>query len=345
MNITITTNSHPDSILVFLRSSVRNDDGILLAVTVVYLGDRSSSSCCWPAASFSSFNNSIIRRKFICVSDGGARNEEPECTICVWKLGISAMKLAWKRQTWAAQEWMTVLIFTAQLLSGVFVDKGSTCGVHQKVKELDNRLGADPDIYAAEKELFLGSLCEVPDSVEPWYFWMIMLKNGNFDKNTTLCPENGKKVPKIVTDRSFPCFGEGCMNQPLVYHNQSKMVVFSDNNVSLVGGYYGTYDLDANLSAGVADKSFFSVTWQKNFSTSSWILSHKLTTSSKYPWLMLYLRADAANGFNGGYHYNGRGIMTKLPESPNFKVRLTLDVKQGGGANSQFYLLDMEVVG
>ncbi|KAL0351291.1 UNVERIFIED_CONTAM: hypothetical protein Scaly_1517800 [Sesamum calycinum] len=243
---------------------------------------------------------------------------------------------------------------TADGFSGLFVDKGSECKVHQKVKESDNRLGAgdkfpigefrsytDPDIYAAEKELFLGSLCEVPDSVEPWYFWMIMLKNGNFDKNTTLCPENGKKVPKIVTDRSFPCFGEGCMNQPLVYHNQSKMVVFSDNNVSLVGGYHGTYDLDPKLSAGVADKSFFSVTWQKNFSTSSWILSHKLTTSSKYPWLMLYLRADAANGFNGGYHYNGRGIMTKLPESPNFKVRLTLDVKQGGGPNSQFYLLDI----
>ncbi|KAK4391289.1 hypothetical protein Sango_2192200 [Sesamum angolense] len=158
----------------------------------------------------------------------------------------------------------------------------------------------DPDIYAAEKELFLGSLCEVPDSVEPWVY-----------------------------------------EPTLVYHNQSKMVVFSDNNVSLVGGYYGTYDLDPKLSAGVADKSFFSVTWQKNFSTSSWILSHKLTTSSKYPWLMLYLRADAANGFNGGYHYNGRGIMTKLPESPNFKVRLTLDVKQGGGPNSQFYLLDI----
>lgn len=29
------------------------------------------------------------------------------------------------------------------------------------------------------------------------------------------------------------------------------------------------------------------------------------------------------------------------PESPNFKVRLTLDVKQGGGPNSQFYLIDI----
>ncbi|KAI3464308.1 hypothetical protein Pfo_020971 [Paulownia fortunei] len=239
-------------------------------------------------------------------------------------------------------------------LSSLFVDKRSKCEVHQKVKESDNRLRAgdrfpisefrsytDPDIYAVEKELFLGSLCEVSDSDEAWYFWMIMLKNGNFDKNTTLCPENGKKVAKIVTDRSFPCFGEGCMNQPLVYHNQSKMVLFSDNNVSLVGGFYGTYDLDANLSAGVGENSLFAVSWQKNLSTSSWILSQKLTTSSMYPWLMLYLRADAAKGYNGGYHYSGRGIMKKLPESPNFKVRLTLDVKQGGGPNSQFYLLDI----
>ncbi|CAN1243386.1 hypothetical protein LINPERPRIM_LOCUS5668 [Linum perenne] len=31
----------------------------------------------------------------------------------------------------------------------------------------------------------------------------------------------------------------------------------------------------------------------------------------------------------------------QLPESPNFKVRLTLDIKRGGGAKSQFYLIDI----
>lgn len=202
-------------------------------------------------------------------------------------------------------------------------NKRSKCNVHQKVKESDNRLAAgdsfpagftpysDPDLYAVEKELYLGSLCEVPDSPDPWYFWMIMLKNGNFDKNTTLCPENGRKVAKIVTGRNFPCFGEGCMNQPLVYHNQSRMVLL-DGHSSLVGGFYGSYDLDANLTAEVGQKSFFSVSWEKNLSTRSWIVSQKLMTSAKYPWLMLYLRADAAKGFNGGYHYNGRGIMKKV---------------------------------
>lgn len=210
-------------------------------------------------------------------------------------------------------------------MDGILVDNEiSNCEVNQKVKDSDNKLGAgdsfpvtkftsytDPDLYAIEKELYLGSLCEVPDSYEPWYFWMIMLKNGNFDKNTTLCPENGRKVPKIVTGRSFPCFGEGCMNQPLVYHNHSK-VVHMGNHSSLVGGFYGSYDLDADLTSGTGEKSFFSVTWTKNISTGSWIVSQKLTTSVKYPWLMLYLRADATKGFNGGYHYDGRGIIKKV---------------------------------
>ncbi|XP_051123525.1 uncharacterized protein LOC127246296 [Andrographis paniculata] len=231
---------------------------------------------------------------------------------------------------------------------------GSECQVLHRVNESVNRwragdgclpttLSTDPNIYAVEKEKYLGRLCEVRD----WYFWMIMLKNGNFDKNTTLCPENGKKVAKIVTDRTFPCFGHGCMNQPLVYHNQSKIVSYnndSNNIVSLAGGFYGTYDIDdTNLTpyGGGGNKSFFSASWHKNPLTNSWIISQKLTTSSKYPWLMLYLRSDAANGYNGGYHYDGRGIMRKLPESPNFKVRLSLEVEQGGGPNNQFYLIDI----
>ena len=193
------------------------------------------------------------------------------------------------------------------------------------MNESDNSLGAgdkfpvtrfkpytDPDLFAVEKEKYLASLCEVHDSSDPWYFWMIMLKNGNFDKNTTLCPENGKNVGKIITKRNFPCFGEGCMNQPLVYHNYTRLVSSGDQIESLTGGFYGTYDLDADLSKGVGNKSYFSVTWQKNLSTGSWVFSQRLTTSSKYPWLMLYLRADATEGFNGGYHYSGRGIIRKV---------------------------------
>ena len=193
------------------------------------------------------------------------------------------------------------------------------------MNDTDNSLGAgdkfpimgfesyeDPDLFAKEKELYLGSKCEVLESSNPWQFWMIMVKNGNFDKNTTLCPENGQKVSIVVTDRNFPCFGEGCMNQPLVYHKYSMLDSFGDQKVYLTGEFNGTYDLDANLSEGVGNNSFFSVSWKKNISTGSWIFSHRLTTSTKYPWLMLYLRADAAEGFNGGYHYNGRGMLKKV---------------------------------
>lgn len=145
---------------------------------------------------------------------------------------------------------------------------------------------------------------------------MIMLKNGNFDKNSTLCPENGKKITKLITDRKFPCFGKGCMNQPLVYHNYSRLVSFDKRMVSLTGGFYGTYELDADLNNGIGKNSYFSVSWHKNVSTGSWIFSNQLTTSSKYPWLMLYLRSDATTGFNGGYHYDGRGIMRKVVIQP-----------------------------
>lgn len=203
--------------------------------------------------------------------------------------------------------------------------KTSECNVHQRVLESENRLGVgdkfpddsftsynDPDSYAVEKELYLASLCEVHDSADPWQFWMVMLKNGNFDTKTALCPENGKRVSPIITDRKFPCFGEGCMNHPLIYHDPSKVYNSGEQMASLVGSFYGTYDLDADLAEGVGNNSYFSVSWEKNTSTGSWIFSHRLTTSSKYPWLMLYLRADATKGFNGGYHYEGRGITTKV---------------------------------
>ncbi|KAF6167000.1 hypothetical protein GIB67_041255 [Kingdonia uniflora] len=206
------------------------------------------------------------------------------------------------------------------------LDSGSKCEVHHKVNKSDNSLSAgenfpiadfksytNPDLYAMEMELYLASLCEVHDSsADPCQFWMIMLKNGNFDTNTSLCPENGKIVSPIITDRKFPCFGEGCMNQPLVFHNHSKVVSSGDQMASISGSFYGTCDLDADLSKCIGNNFYFSVSWEKNTITGSWTISHILKTSSKYPWLMLYLRADATKGFNGGYHYEGHGIIRKV---------------------------------
>lgn len=218
-----------------------------------------------------------------------------------------------------------------------------------RVTEADNKLGVgktfpglglgavnNADLYAVQKELYLGSLCQVADKPNPWQFWMIMLKNGNYDTKSGLCPENGKKVPPFNPGR-FPCFGEGCMNQPILYHRQTQLL----GGDTLRGSFNGTYDLGSDISGGLNGISFFEVVWEKKVGVGSWVFSHKLKTSKKYPWLMLYLRADATKGFSGGYHYDTRGMLKTLPESPNFKVRLTLDIKQGGGPKSQFYLIDI----
>ncbi|KAJ0829583.1 hypothetical protein HanPSC8_Chr15g0645521 [Helianthus annuus] len=221
--------------------------------------------------------------------------------------------------------------------------------LNHKVTERDNHLSVgdsfpglnpkalhDPDLYAAEKEIYLGNLCQVVTNTTPWQFWMIMLKNGNYDTTSGLCPENGKKSQPFPPGR-FPCFGDGCMNQPVLDH-QPTVIDYNSSSVSgpvMKGGFNGTYELSGGID------SYFEVTWQKKIGVGGWEFNHKLKTSKLYPWLMLYLRADATKGFSGGYHYDTRGMLKTLPESPNFKVKLRLDVKKGGGSKSQFYLIDM----
>ncbi|KAI4301586.1 hypothetical protein L6164_034849 [Bauhinia variegata] len=217
-----------------------------------------------------------------------------------------------------------------------------------KVSESDNELGVgksfpglspeeinNTDLYAVKKELYLGSKCEVADTPRAWQFWMIMLKNGNYDTRSGLCPENGKKVPPFSPGR-FPCYGKGCMNQPILCHKQTELL-----GSTMRGSFSGTYDLNSSCQDEHDGISFFEVVWEKKVKVGSWAFKHKLRTSKKYPWLMLYLRADATKGFSGGYHYDTRGMLKILPESPNFKVRLSLDIKKGGGPKSQFYLVDI----
>ncbi|XP_019169381.1 PREDICTED: uncharacterized protein LOC109165184 [Ipomoea nil] len=222
-----------------------------------------------------------------------------------------------------------------------------------RVTEEDNKLGIgqsflgveseavfNADLYAAQKELYLGSKCQVDDTPKPWQFWMIMLKNGNMDTYAGKCPENGQKVGPFGSGNQFPCFGKGCMNQPLIYHNYTSLQ--GPNRTSLKGSFYGSWDLDSGLSnIGSENGSFYSVKWEKELGKGSWVFHHVLRTSRKYPWLMLYLRSDATRGFSGGYHYPTRGMLKIIPRSPHFRVRFTLNVIKGGGPNSQFYLLDM----
>ncbi|KAM7277356.1 hypothetical protein ACFE04_019222 [Oxalis oulophora] len=209
--------------------------------------------------------------------------------------------------------------------------------VGQKFLNVSKAALRNPDLYAAEKEVYLGSKCEVKDTPRPWQFWMVMLKNGNYDTRSALCPKDGVKVPPFSAPGRFPCFGTGCMNQPTVVHRKTKLLPSG----LMIGGFSGTYDLYTNDIREYGDSSFYEVVWTKNAASGSWKFHHKLKTSKKYPWLMLYLRADATRGFSGGYHYDTRGMLKTLPESPNFRVKLTLDIKQGGGPKSQFYLIDM----
>lgn len=225
------------------------------------------------------------------------------------------------------------LINTIYLLTG-----NSSYHLNHKVTEDDNHLGIgksfpglspkslnDPDLYAAEKELYLGNLCQVTkNNTNPWQFWMIMLKNGNYNTTSSLCPENGKKVPPFSPGR-FPCPGKNCMNQPFLVHqptsikwSESTIGHGSDSVPVMEGGFNGTYDdlVGAGTEAGAG--SYFEVTWKKKVGFGSWEFNHKLKTSKFYPWLMLYLRADATKGFSGGYHYDTRGMLKTVCLLSNF---------------------------
>lgn len=197
-----------------------------------------------------------------------------------------------------------------------------------RVTEADNKLRTgepflglqpksqfDVDLYAADKELYLGYKCEVDDTPNPWQFWMIMLKNGNMDTYAGKCPKNGHKVGPFRPDyKAFPCFGHGCMNQPSIYHDYTKLQW--PDVTTLKGRFFGSWDLDGDLSRGmVGNISYYSVTWEKKIGEGSWVFHHVLRTSAKYPWLMLYLRSDATHGFSGGYHYSTRG-MSKIVSYP-----------------------------
>ncbi|KAH9617510.1 hypothetical protein KSS87_007814 [Heliosperma pusillum] len=198
--------------------------------------------------------------------------------------------------------------------------------IQHKVTEEDNKLGVgtpipggkvktinNVDLYASEKEVYLGSKCQVQDKPNPWHFWMIMLKNGNFDTYAPICPKNGVKVGPFGPDTRFDCFGKGCMGHPTMNHNYTNLV----DESTLSGRFFGTWDINVDLSKiigningnnnnnnnnnfGVENCSFYSVTWEKQVGKGSWNV-----------------------------------------KSPNFKVTFTLNVTKGGGPMTQFYLMDM----
>uniref|UniRef100_A0A6N2MTA1 DUF7705 domain-containing protein n=1 Tax=Salix viminalis TaxID=40686 RepID=A0A6N2MTA1_SALVM len=149
---------------------------------------------------------------------------------------------------------------------------------------------SNADVYAAKKEIYLGDKCQVQDNPRPWQFWMIMVKSGNMDTLAATCPENGKKSMPFPPESGFPCFGHG-------YANQMSKAAMSNST------------------------SYFNITWEKEIGKGSWVFHNFLKTSSNYPWLMLYLRSDATEGYSGGYHYETRG-MSKIVSIFSFQFNL-----------------------
>ncbi|KAK7276077.1 hypothetical protein RIF29_17209 [Crotalaria pallida] len=95
------------------------------------------------------------------------------------------------------------------------------------------------------------------------------------------------------------------MNQPILCHQQTQIT-----DGTMRGGFNGSYDLDSSCGAGHdSSLSYYEVVWEKKVNVGSWAFKHKLKTSKKYPWLMLYLRADATKGFSGAsniYYYTDK---------------------------------------
>jgi hypothetical protein len=114
-------------------------------------------------------------------------------------------------------------------------DKDNKLGVGESFLGVQPEALSNADLYAAEKEVYLGSKCQVEDTPKPWQFWMIMLKSGNMDTFAAKCPKNGHKVGPFGPDKGFPCFGKGCMNQPRIYHDYTTLQ--GNNRTTLKGRY------------------------------------------------------------------------------------------------------------
>jgi hypothetical protein len=188
----------------------------------------------------------------------------------------------------------------------------------------------DKDLYAEEKERYLGDLCHTKSLGQTpgnWSFWTLMIKSGNFDPSLQRCLEAGRKIPRQRT-LSFQYGHPGPMNQPVVRHQWSS----ADDNGDIRGSFNGSYD---NFTS-----SFFSVHWSKS-KQGSWLLQNVLKTGGQYPYLMLYNRADSTQLGNGGYPWEGRGVLLEPAMSPGFVVQITLNVTECNAPGAQFYMPEL----
>ena len=247
-----------------------------------------------------------------------------------------------------------------QFPSPRLADCALTLGGSNAISSFDNSLRTgtpipgqndttDVDMYAREKELYLGSLCSrpfLPFASINYSHWSVMFKSGNFNVSVGVCPATlvdagvGRKPAVNLKFNNLP------MNQPMMVHR------WTGKSQGWVGGFFaGTYDinvswtpqeeedvelalmeytdacvqerlgnnLDRNFRrhsvpsppAILQNSSILFTAWYQNCTGNScnWVYFSGIKASKKYPWLMNYLRANDISGGYGGYPFNGSGML------------------------------------
>jgi len=227
----------------------------------------------------------------------------------------------------------------------------------------------DVDLYARNKELYLGHLCSRPapqPSLGNYSGFSVMFKSGNMDSSQKICP--------CVVDKCGPMKrGSGFMSQPLMVH--------SPTSIDGAGFFAGTYDIEPqwspaeraavqaellhhthawvvyrqaerNHSSGgpspgprptppalLANSSFLFTAWSRE-AVAGTVYYSAMRTSARYPWLMNYLRTNDVRGGYGGYPWDGAGVMFG-PAPSSSRMTATLRVIDPGAPQDQFYLPEL----
>lgn len=207
--------------------------------------------------------------------------------------------------------------------------------------------------------------------------WSVMFKSGVMDTDQHICPcvvEGGRLCgPKHDGGKG------SAMNQPLMVHHTFGTGPWdgrsSKTGVNTLAGYYaGTYDVDVNWTdadraaveqalrsytdawitqrlspastaadahpdppALLRNASYLFTAWYQQDGAT--VYYSGLRTSTKYPWLMNYLRSNDVVGGYGGYPWDGAGVMRgPVPSSSRMLVKLTVLGTDSAAAGGQFYL-------
>jgi hypothetical protein len=225
----------------------------------------------------------------------------------------------------------------------------------------------DANTYAEQKELVLGQLCQEGAGIGAWSFHTIMLKSGNMNIASNICPNTSNQTAAVAGG-----FNNLDMNQPLLSLTPAAMRAVPYGGRALVGSFAATYDVDASWTPAQAaavraaldsymaawidyrfaevdgaqpmpplpsaskpallvNRSFEGGVWWRNVSSGATVFTLLQLLSARAPWLMNYLKLSDARGLGGGYDWAGAGDM--LGPVPSYDARLRVRYTQQVPAN------------